>query len=211
MFWLKRMNKEDSRFSQFHDLLARSFANVKRDTANLFQWTNFLYQKSLEQESLIKRLEMELSYTPKKPEDIKRIIDTYYSYENLLNKIKALDQKIEFLEQKKPFKEKISIAGEIENRLERLEHQKKASIREKIVKRLTRNSKEYVKNMILSHIRKYGQIGALQLKDIIVDEQGLCSKSSFYRVLGAIEALEDIGVAKKGREKFYLYKAVKHL
>ena len=209
MFWLKRSSNEDPRFSQLHNLLAKSFANVKRDTANLFQWTNFLYQKSMEQESLIKKLEVELSYIPKKPEDIKRIIDSYYSYESLLEKIGDMGKKIDSLEEKRP-KEKV-YTGEIEQRLERLEQQRKASIREKIINRLTRNSKEYIKSLILSYIRKYAQIGALQLKDMIVAEQGLCSKSSFYRILEEIENLEEVDVINKGREKYYLYKAVKPL
>ena len=209
MFWLKRRSNEDPRFSQLHNLLAKSFANVKRDTANLFQWTNFLYQKSMEQESLIKKLEVELSYIPKKPEDIKRIIDSYYSYESLLEKIGDMGKKIDSLEEKRP-KEKV-YTGEIEQRLERLEQQRKASIREKIINRLTRNSKEYIKSLILSYIRKYAQIGALQLKDMIVAEQGLCSKSSFYRILEEIENLEEVDVINKGREKYYLYKAVKPL
>jgi len=209
MFWLKRRSNEDPRFSQLHNLLAKSFANVKRDTANLFQWTNFLYQKSMEQESLIKKLEVELSYIPKKPEDIKRIIDSYYSYESLLEKIGDMGKKIDSLEEKRP-KEKV-YTGEIEQRLERLEQQRKASIREKIINRLTRNSKEYIKSLILSYIRKYTQIGALQLKDMIVAEQGLCSKSSFYRILEEIENLEEVDVINKGREKYYLYKAVKPL
>ena len=74
---------------------------------------------------------------------------------------------------------------------------------------MTRNSKEYVKQLMLSYIRKYTQIGALQLKDMIVHDQGLCSKSSFYRLLDEIEALEDIGTVKKGKQKYYLYKQLK--
>ncbi|MEK6869571.1 MAG: hypothetical protein AABX74_05035, partial [Nanoarchaeota archaeon] len=72
-----------------------------------------------------------------------------------------------------------------------------------------RNSKEYVKQLVLSYIRKYTQIGALQLKDMIVYDQGLCSKSSFYRLLDEIEAMDGIGVAKKGNQKYYLYKQLK--
>ena len=70
-------------------------------------------------------------------------------------------------------------------------------------------SKEYVKQLILSYIRKYTQISSLQLKDMIVYDQGLCSKSSFYRLLDEIEALEEIGTVKKVRQKYYLYKQIK--
>ena len=79
------------------------------------------------------------------------------------------------------------------------------------MKRLTRNSKEYVKSVILSYIRKYEKISALQLKEIVVDEQNFCSKSSFYLLLEEIEQLEDIGVIKKGNEKLYVSKAVRQI
>ena len=98
----------------------------------------------------------------------------------------------------------------IEKRLEKLE-QKKASMREKIMKRLTRNSKEYVKSVMMSYIKKYESVSALQLKDIIVDEQQFCSKSSFYRLLEELEDLDEIGVVKRGKEKHYITKAMKHL
>ena len=75
------------------------------------------------------------------------------------------------------------------------------------MKRLTRNSKEYVKSVILSYIKKYERISALQLKEIVVDEQNFCSKSSFYRLLEEIEQLDDIGVIKEAKEKHYLYNA----
>src|SRR3989338_8088962 len=148
MLWLKR-NKEDAKFFQLHSLLANSFANVKRDTIKLFQWTNFLYQKSLEQERLVRQLQLELSCTPKNPEDIRRVVDSYYSYENLTEKIRMLNEKIDILkEQKAPAK---PVVYDVEQRLERLEQHKKASMREKIVKRLTRNSREYIKSLVLSY------------------------------------------------------------
>jgi hypothetical protein len=188
----------------------KSFANVKNDTSKLFQWMNFFYQKTLEQDNLIKKLELELSYVPKKPEDVKRIIDGYYSYENLTERIKLLDQKIDSFSIKKPVKRQFE-SEEIEQRVEKLEQQKTASMREKIVKKLTRNSKEYIKNQIFSYIRRYNQIGALQLKDMIVTEQDLCSKSSFYRILDEIEALDEVGIIKRGKEKYFLFKVKKNL
>jgi len=65
--------------------------------------------------------------------------------------------------------------------------------------------------LILSYIIKYEKISALQLKEIVVDEQNFCSKSSFYRLLEEIEELDDIGVIKQGKEKHYISKAVKRI
>lgn len=210
MFGITIQSRTERKFSQMHNLLLRSFANVKNDTQKLFQWASYLHQKNLEQESEIKQLKLELSYIPKRPEDIRKIVDSYYSFGNIMERIKMLNEKIDSIPRRsEPYTPKMHGLEEIEQRLSDLEEQRKATVREKVVKRVTRNSKEYVKQLILSYIRKYTQIGALQLKDMIVYDQGLCSKSSFYRLLDEIEAMEGIGVAKKGNQKYYLYKQLK--
>ena len=224
MFW-KKENSSEKKLNQMNDILKKSFSNVRRDTGNIFQWINYFYRKNMEQEQLIKQLRLDISYMPKTREDIRRIIDDYYSLESIISKLRELDSKvIELakiqseitrdarlnLQQPTIIKETPSQANivylDIEKRLEKLE-QKKISIKEKIMKRLTRNSKEYVKSVILSYIKKYERISAIQLKEIVVDEQNFCSKSSFYRLLEEIEQLDDIGVMKEGKEKHYLYKA----
>ena len=219
MFWKK--DNTGKKFKQMNELLKRSFANVKRDTTNIFQWMNYFYRRGMEQEQLIKKLQFELSYVPKTREDIRRIIDDYYSFEGIMAKMRDLNEKIDEMARKQPVqvekyvpqpvtKEHYPDISYIEKRLERLE-QKKLSIKERIIKRLTRNSKEYVKSVIISYIRKYEKISALQLKEIVVDEQYFCSKSSFYRLLEEIEELDDIGVIKQGKEKHYISKAVKRI
>ncbi len=214
MLWLKKQSDTERKLSQLHNLLAKSFSNVKNDTQKLFQWLNYLHQKDIEQENQIKQLKLELSYIPKRPEDIRKIIDSYYSFDNLSERIKMISEKVDSLAARKPSEPYTQPQihpeiHEITQRLTQLEEQKKATIREKVVKRVTRNSKEYVKQLMISYIRKYTQIGALQLKDMVVYDQGLCSKSSFYRLLDEIEALEDIGTVKKGKQKYYLYKQMR--
>jgi len=212
MFGIKIQSSTERRLSQMQNLLIKSFSNVKNDTQKLFQWMNYLHQKDLEQASEIKQLKLELSYIPKKPDDIRKIIDSYYSFDNLTERIKMVNERVDNISKGKsePYIPTTHRGiHEIEQRLSDLEEQKQATIREKVVKRVTRNSKEYVKQLMLSYIRKYTQIGALQLKDMIVHDQGLCSKSSFYRLLDEIEALEDIGTVKKGKQKYYLFKQIK--
>ena len=213
MFW-KKEDTTEKRLKQMNEILKRSFANVKRDTTNIFQWLNYFYRKGIEQEQLIKQLQLELSYMPKTREEVRRIIDDYYSFGNILAKIRELSDKVEDLmkRREKPTYE-VQIPREtqfdlstIEKRLEKLE-QKKLSMKEKIITRLTRNSKEYVKSVMLSYIKKYERISALQLKEIVVDEQQFCSKSSFYRLLEEIEEMDEVGVIKQGREKHYIFKA----
>lgn len=219
MFWKK--DDTEKKISQMNDLLKKSFENVKRDTTSIFQWMNYFYRRDIEQEQLIKRLQLELSYMPKTREDIRSIIDDYYSFKSIMAKISELNYKIDELARKHAAQAERNIAqpvhremhpdlSYIEKRLEMLE-QKKMSIKEKIMRKLTRNSKEYVKSVIISYIRKYEKISALQLKEIVVDEQNFCSKSSFYRLLEEIEDLDEIGVIKQGKEKHYISKAVKRI
>jgi hypothetical protein len=206
MFWIRKQLSVEKKISQINALLVRSFSNVKQDTQNIFQWLNYLYQKNLEQENRIKQLNLELSYMPKKPEEIKKIVDSYYSFDSMSERIKTLNGKIDALQAKAhaPIH-----SPEIEQRLATLEEQRKATIRQKVVQRITKNSKEYVKSLILSYIRKFGQISSLQLKEMIIQDQGLCSKSSFYRLMEEIEAMDEIGTAKKAREKYYIYHQIK--
>ncbi len=233
MFWKKEKKENASTASekkllQINELLKLSFGNVKRDTSNIFKWLNYLYKKNMEQEQLIRQLQLELSYVPKTREEVRRIIDEYYSFEGLMAKMKTLDMKLDEVSkvqsqkpameqpqqilqvQKEIPKQVESELHELQQRLGRLE-QKKISMKEKIVKRITRNSKEYVKSVILSYIRKYERVSALQLKEMIVDEQNFCSKSSFYRLLEEIEQLEEIAVIKQGKEKHYLIKTLRKI
>lgn len=220
MFW-KKTYEAEKRIMQMNELLKKSFANVKKDTGNIFQWLNYFQKKISDQELMIRKLQIELSYVPKTREEIRRIIDDYYSFESILSRVREMDSKLNDLiikhyntEAEKPVweapKETHIDYSSIEKRLNSLE-QKKLSIKEKIVKRLTKNSKEYVKGIILSYIKKYERISALQLKEIVVDEQSFCSKSSFYRLLEEVEQLEDLSVIRKGKEKLYISKSIRQL
>ena len=218
MFW-KKKDESEKKLVVINDLLKKSFSNVKKDTANIFQWLNFLYKKNMQQEQLIRQLQIEMSYMPKTREDIRRIIDDYYSFESMMSKIRDLSLRVEELTrmqsqsnqprvieiQKEATREVGVDLSHIEKRIEKLE-QKKASIKEKIIKKITRNSKEYVKSVMLSYIRKYEKISALQLKEMVVDEQNFCSKSSFYRLLEEIGQIQEVGVIKSGKEKHYFSK-----
>ena len=217
MFWKKRAEGTEKKLRQMNDLLKKSFDNVKRDTTHIFQWINYLYRKNLEQEQMINKLQVELSHIPRTREEVRRIIDDYYSFEGLMARIRDINDKVEEIagSQYKHVPQQSVVSphpdlSNIEKRLEKLE-QKKATLKEKIMKRLTRNSKDYVKGIILSYIMKYGRISALQLKEIVVDEQNFCSKSSFYRLLEEIEEKEDVGVVKEGKEKHYFSKVIKQI
>lgn len=81
----------------------------------------------------------------------------------------------------------------------------KQNLKEKIFKKVTRHSKDYIKSMLLGYIKKYGKISGLQLREIVVEEQGLVSKSSFYRLLIELEEDESLNVIHEGKEKHYVF------
>lgn len=219
MFW-KRKTEEKLKVIDYS--IRASFLKVKNDTQTIHKWLYYLYKKSIYQEQVIQSLKEELSWIPKRPEDIKKIIDHYYSYEEISNKLSHINHRIDGIIELQNKEKQNSVPlvknsqsqerlsedttiDYISKRLKKLE-QAKMSMREKLMKRLTKNSKEYIKGMLVGYIKKYGSITATQLKDMVVEEQGLCSKSSFYRMLEEVELDENIGVMRQGKEKHYLYK-----
>ena len=224
--WFSR--KKQAEVEQLSSTLELSFRNVRQDVYNIFSWLNYLNERILS-------MQKQLEYAPKSKEEVKQIIDSYYSYGSILNKIDELNERLENVmkkqrempeeldaikaklrtitvpqEQKviseKPRAAAIPQLDEINDRLIRMEEQRKKNMRETMAKKLTRNSKDYVKNVIVSLIRKYGKIPALKLKEMIVDEQGLCSKSSFYRLLNEVQEEAEVSIAHKGKEKEIVFK-----
>lgn len=224
-----KKNDSERQIEQLKSAIAQSFSNVKRDSHAASEWLNFLYRKSLQQEQMMHSLSQQLDHIPKTRQELKQIIDYYYSHDHLLRKVQELNERVDSLIHLKNIPSELDhIKAQLANLPvthapvhhveERLEHihdrlekieSKKYSFKEKLVQKIAKRSKEYVKSVIISYIRKYGEISGLQLKEMVVDEQALCSKSSFYRLLAEVESLEEISVVQKGKEKHYLSKITK--
>ena len=215
--------KAEEKLNELDQKLTTSFSNIKEDVNTVYAWINFLNHKLQYQESLLLDLQYTLARMPSTRDEIRHIIDYYYNYEAILKKIQDLEAKIPTI--KAPSSATVSIPVssqsssyalaeiiQLKNRLDQLEKEipRRPSLREKIIKRITQKSKEYVKHLMLSLIKKYEKISALQLREIIVEEQGICSKSSFYRILEEIEQDGEVGLMKEGKEKSYFSKLVKH-
>lgn len=210
--------------------VAQSFAKVRQDTDAIYQWVSFLYaqnQQLLEQTSVLKRLTEEqklalhelkvtVNHMPKTAEEIRKLVDMHYSLEPVLSRIRHIEQKVDSIELKKerhlesssqsvsqspPVAPVSRAVGEVPV-VKKKDSQE--AIREKLIRKFARNGKEYVKNLIHSMVQKYGKVGALQLREIIVEEQGLCSKSSFYRILEEMEDENTLHVVSKGKHTVYV-------
>jgi DNA repair ATPase RecN len=224
MGWL--FGKEvDDKVSRLDRALKESFANVKQDTNALYQWVAYFQQQFarqnqlveeqqhdlddyeqeiLRQRQLIERMQAELRAVPKDSETIKRIVDAYYDFDAILERVRQIEDKLRHLEHQKA----APAVQQIRHEVAALPHvappSRTQALRDKIVQRITRNSKEYLKGLIMSMITKYGKISALQLREMLVEEQGLASKSSFYRLLEELEAENAIGVIHEGKEKLLM-------
>lgn len=258
MFFFKKKDNEkhEERLNQLHFAVANSFSRVREDTSNLFDWLVYLYQQNGQQQQLIQDMSLQLNNIPTTKEAVKHVIDTYYSYEHMMAKIRQLDEKLSMVQsanslgdlnvvraemvsevmalrselrdeisrrfeavsaEQKPILERLrELAGKVDS-LEKKpvisyvkpKEERISSLRERIVKRVVRRSKDYVKGMILSLIRKYDRIPAMDLREMLVEDQQLCSKSSFYRLLQELEDNELVDVVSDGKEKIYLAKALK--
>lgn len=203
--------------------VSQSFAKVKQDTDTLNQWVTYLHsqnQQLVEQNAALKRLTEEqkfalnelkvtVQHLPKTPHEIKQIVEQYYSFDPILQRIKHIEQKIELLEMKR---ERSSFRP--------LDHSTPSvsappareaastALKDKLMRKLARNSKDYIKNLVLGLVHKYGKMGALQLREMVVDEQGLCSKSSFYRILEEMEQEHSLQIISDGKHTVYVASAM---
>ena len=215
MAWFTKKNyatKED--LYSIHSSLSNSFNNVKNHTSNIFEWLNYFFHKSQEQENLIinqniilEEINQKLSNPILSKQEIRNLVDEHYIIQDLINRIKNFDNQIEnVMNSHQPMHDKIS---QLHSRIEKIESPQSPTFKEKLIKKITKNSKTYVKNLIFSTIHKYESISSLKLREIIVEEQGLCSKSSFYRLLTELEDSGEVDIARQGTEKLYLSKLVK--
>ena len=214
MAWFKKNYATKEELFALHSSLTNSFQNVKGHTSNIFEWLNYFFYKSQEHENhlinqnkLLGEINEKLSNPVLSRQEIMNLVDEHYTVQDLLNKIGQFDNQIEsIMESHQPIHDKIS---QLHSRIEKIESPQSPTFKEKLIKKITKNSKTYVKNLIFSTIQKYESISSLKLREIIVEEQGLCSKSSFYRLLTELEDSGEVDVARQGTEKLYLSKLVK--
>lgn len=166
---------------QIHPMHSITFQkDVAKAIASLSSWTNFLYKTNQGHASKFKEIDTALHRLEEK---INYLAQLYYTINEIWARLDA-----------------------IESRLKK-EPEKHRTVRSRLLRKLHRKSKDYIKNLILALIQKYQKISASELKEIIVDEQGVCSKSTFYRLLQELEEeSEDFDKIRKKKEKLFFSK-----
>lgn len=172
-------------------------SKVKENDANREENKNLII--NLIQEIL--KIRQEQSYT-------KDWIYYFWNFiKNLQYQISDLEKNLEKNQKNNPeliknFEIKI---GELKNDLDELKKKQKilelkeklkakSELEKKIFKRIRRVSKEYIKSVIKSIVAREKNLTLPQLKERIVDEQRLCSKSNFYRLISELEKESELGV-----------------
>ncbi|MBW3015029.1 hypothetical protein KY330_01280 [Candidatus Woesearchaeota archaeon] len=231
MGWLKpKQTLSIDKWHRFQYMLKASFSRLRSDINNLVSWVQYFQGKHEDVDTRLSRIE---NYMHLPQQDINKIharigelekshIMPKYELEKVNMRIDRLEEHNErkitkddvevIVGRHSAFENMLAKMQEMEARIANIELNKatpKQNLREKIVRNITRNSKEYVKNLIRNLILKYERISGLQMKEMVVDEQGLCSKSSFYRILQEVEEEGQVGFLREGKEKKYFAKAGK--
>lgn len=224
--WPFKKKDVESRIEKLDSTLRTSFQHIRQDMDNTNAWLNYFYNQDIERQKATENLQVQISSLPTiSPEipdggafarlgNVEQKIDelavSVHAVEPVIDRITALNSKVRLVEesQKNIFDRLRDIAARVE-KVEQARTRTALNLREKIVKKVAKHSKEYIKNLILSTIKRYDKISALQLREMIVEEQGLCSKSTFYRILEEIGAEDKVSMIANGKEKVYLPKIVR--
>jgi hypothetical protein len=213
--WMRFFKKNKSAdLDLLNQRLAHSFAYVKDDISSIkkshqnhSEWVNFLHQKMLRQEMELRSLRHHLSRLPVH-QDVNSMVGEHPRFEQILKRIEGINRQVEdILLSHDPLVNKVNDHHLRLERLEKLDEAgavRRPNLREKLAERINRKSKEYVKGLILSLIKKYDRITGAQLREIVVDEQALCSRSSFYRILDEIESSGVLEVIREQKDKVYI-------
>lgn len=81
----------------------------------------------------------------------------------------------------------------------------KSALHVRLLNTFKRNSKPYAHSMILQYVKKYERITVQRLKEMLVDEQAVLSKSAFYRHIDEVEKSENVAMVKEGKNKVLFY------
>ncbi len=143
----------DSELEVLKGLLKKTFSNIKTDIS--------VNSKEIERlHSYNRKLEMQLMQLTNEIKDLKR---------EITNKISVEKSSLEVAQK----------LADIEKKLDQAKAPEKG-LTAQIMRRVSRNKKRIVKKKIVD-IATTQELALAELKEIVVDEQALCSKATFYR------------------------------
>jgi len=193
---------------EVHEYMKNSFQGVRQDNEKIYQWIQHLHQTNQQQEQLLGQLYQKNQHQEWRLQQLQQPVDHSHQINHLHQKINELNQKVDQVldnhqHHSNQFHHHSQKLDDFHQRLQNLEKPKR-TFKEKIVQSFSKNSKNYLKNLIFQYLEQHEKISALQLKDMVVDQQGLASKSTFYRILQEIEDSPQVTVIKDGKQKYFI-------
>jgi hypothetical protein len=224
------------RHSQLRTTMQNSFNHVRKDTDTLFAWVKYLKQshESLQNQSnnhhkyithLGQRHRVHTNRHDRLMADMRKLRSKVVHRNELkpaidehvgdvyVQKVRAIDVRVKRLELY------------LLRRLEALQQQAAAKrapqpiltptlppkvrltpLQQKLVSNVGRVSKDYLKKTVRDLLEKYDRLTGTAMREMIVDEQKLCSRSAFYRILDALRAENSVHVISSGKEKIFSLK-----
>ncbi len=186
-------NKVHGRIDKLHESLKESFGKVRSDNANLTAWIKHLQQQNIIQRKILQRLNLQQNQFLKRSE-VMEIMKAEYPVDTHLERLELVSSRIENLEKL------LKSAPKKAKSEPKVRH---TNLQRKIVKNVARQSKEYIKKVMLALCRKYNQMSANMLREMVVDEQKLCSRSSFYRLISELNKDGSLSIVSTGKDRVF--------
>lgn len=195
--------------SLHHQLVAQSFSHVRKDVQNMYDWIRYLHQQNKAQQEHINHLAGQVQSQVMHKEELDN--RTQAHVRELNSRVFEVEKRVSQVHQAQaahPVQthELVSKIAEVMGNMRAPSVPYAAptsSLQEKVIKKVQQHSKDYIKTAIRQLIAKYAKMSGIQLREILVEEQALCSRSSFYRLLGELEDDGLVNVLASGKEKVY--------
>jgi hypothetical protein len=197
--WLFGRKEDDGGHAEKVRRLEEKLHRLEKENDAFSQWIRYLHEQHQHHRRKLEDHEFKLSRHPNRAE-ITGLIAQSGTVSEIAARLRRIEEQVRDGELRKSLKSEtkpvLAVPPAPSARAV-------SYLQEKMLRNAARYSKDIIRSKILDLIRKHRQISALQLREMIVDEMGLCSRSTFYRVL------EELGKDKESELSAVLRKRMK--
>ncbi len=193
------LREEEQRWEHLDNSLTTAFSKVRQDTQNLFSWISYFHQHLMDHR--------------KETHHLRQKFDEQSHYIRLLHQqTQALEKRLALIENKpapqpqivhirENIPEQIRTKSEpdvnqIRTEPEPISNVKRPRFEEKVLTRIRTKKKPYIMQKVLDIIGTQS-VSTKELERIIVEEQQLCGRTSFYSYLRELRLKKQISIDEK--------------
>ncbi|MEK6967665.1 MAG: hypothetical protein AABX51_03480 [Nanoarchaeota archaeon] len=186
------LKKDEERWDHLDDALTSAFGKVRQDTHNLFSWISYFHQHLTDHRKETHHLRQKFE------EQNKHIIYLHHKIEELEKKIGIIETKPVQVPQIVHFSE--PNPNQIRTKPEPVANLRRPRFEEKVLSKIRTKKRPYILQKILDTIGEAGY-STKELERIIVDEQQLCGRTSFYSYIKELRLKKQISLKEKEFDK----------